>query len=42
MEICSACCQHCGGVNTFPGFSVIEAFVCQECGEGVSVERPLQ
>jgi hypothetical protein len=29
-------------VNTFPGFSVVEAFICQECGEGVSVERPVQ
>ena len=26
----------------FPGYTVIEAFVCRECGEGVSVERPLQ
>jgi hypothetical protein len=22
-------------VKTFPGFSVIEAFVCSDCGEGV-------
>ena len=42
VEICSARCPHCGGVNTFPGFSAIEAFVCQECGEGLSVERPVR
>jgi hypothetical protein len=29
-------------LNTFPGFSVIEAFICQECGEEVNVERRVQ
>jgi NAD-dependent SIR2 family protein deacetylase len=42
VDICSARCPHCGGVNTFPGYTVVEAFVCRECGEGVSVERPVQ
>jgi hypothetical protein len=23
-------------------YTVIEAFVCRQCGEGVSVERPVQ
>jgi hypothetical protein len=41
-EICSALCPHCGATNVFRGFTVIEAFVCQECGEGVSVERRVQ
>ena len=41
-EICTATCPHCGTLNTFRGFTVIEAFVCRECGEGVSVERPVQ
>ena len=41
-EICSEWCPHCGWLNTFPGFSAIEAFICQECGEGVSVEPPVQ
>jgi hypothetical protein len=41
-EISTATCPHCGALNTFPGFSVIEAFVCQECGEGLNVERPVQ
>lgn len=40
--ICSARCTHCGPLNTFPGFSVIEAFVCFECGEGVELELPRQ
>ena len=42
VEICSAQCPHCGAMNTFRGFSVIEAFICRECGEGVSVERLVQ
>ena len=40
--ICSARCPHCGAVNTFPGFSSIEAFVCAQCGEGVAVTPPVQ
>jgi uncharacterized protein (DUF983 family) len=40
--ICSARCPHCGALNTFPGFSAIDAFVCSECGQGVVVEKPLQ
>jgi len=42
VEICSAQCPNCGAMNTFRGFSVIEAFVCEECGEGVNVERPVK
>jgi hypothetical protein len=42
VEICSARCPHCGAVNVFPGYSVIEAFVCRQCGEGISVERQVQ
>jgi hypothetical protein len=41
-EICSARCPHCGALNMFPGFRSIEPFICQDCGEGVSVERPVQ
>ena len=41
-EICSARCTHCGAINTFLGFSAIEAFVCSECGEGVAVARTVQ
>ena len=41
VEICSAQCPHCGAMNTFRGVSVIEAFVCRERGEGVSIERPV-
>jgi len=42
VEICSAPCPHCGATNVFRGYTVIEVFVCEECGEGVSVERPVQ
>ena len=41
-EICSEWCPHCGALNAFLGFSSIEAFICRECGEGVSVERQVQ
>jgi hypothetical protein len=40
--ICSAVCPHCGAVNTFQGMTVIDAFVCFECGEGVSVPQRVQ
>jgi len=40
--ICSARCPHCGALNTFPGLSSIDAFVCSECGEGVVLDRPAQ
>jgi len=38
----SATCPHCGALNTFPGWSSIQAFVCRECGEGVVVSDRLQ
>jgi hypothetical protein len=40
-EICSARCPCCGALNTFPGFSMIEAYVCTECGEGVTIDTPV-
>ena len=40
--ICSATCTYCGAVNTFSGWSSIEAFICSECGEGNMVETPIQ
>jgi hypothetical protein len=40
--ICSARCPHSGALNTLPGFSALDAFVCSECGQGVAVEKPLQ
>ena len=41
-EISSTRCTHCGALNTFPGFSAIEAFICSECGESVVVNRAVQ
>jgi hypothetical protein len=41
-EICSSRCPHCQALNTFPGFSSIDAFICSECGEGVAVNTPIQ
>lgn len=40
LELASAMCPHCGEVNLFPGFSSIKAYVCRQCGEGVTVGRP--
>ena len=42
VEISSAICPQCGAINAFAGYSAVEAFSCQECGEGVSVERRVQ
>jgi hypothetical protein len=33
---------NCGVLNTFPGWSSIEADVCRECGEGVVVPDSVQ
>jgi len=41
-EATSATCPHCGALNVFPRFSEIDAFICQECGEGVTIERAVQ
>ena len=42
QDFCSATCPHCGALNTVPGFTSIMAYICKECGEGVSVENPVQ
>jgi uncharacterized paraquat-inducible protein A len=41
-EICSARCTCCDALNTFPGLSAVEAFICSECGESVVVGRSVQ
>jgi len=41
-EMCSARCPHCGALNTFRGFTAIEAYNCRECGEGVDVGHPVR
>jgi uncharacterized protein (DUF983 family) len=38
---CSETCSHCGELNTFPGFSSMEAYTCRHCGVGVLVQRPV-
>jgi hypothetical protein len=43
LDLSTAMCPHCGAVNLFPGFSVVIAFTCQECGEAVKpsdAQRP--
>jgi hypothetical protein len=35
LVMCTALCPHCGKVNIFPGFSEIDAYICQECGRAV-------
>jgi hypothetical protein len=40
--VSSAVCTHCGALNMFPGMSSVEAFICSECGEGVTIVTPVQ
>jgi hypothetical protein len=40
--VCSAACPHCGAHNVFIGFTQMEAFVCRECGLGVTIPTPVQ
>jgi hypothetical protein len=37
-EVTSHECPPCGHLNVLPGFSEMKAYVCFECGEGVSVD----
>jgi hypothetical protein len=30
---CSETCPDCGGLNTFPGFDSMLAYICRECGK---------
>jgi hypothetical protein len=41
QPVSSATCPHCGALNTLLGFATIDAFVCQECGEGTSIARAI-
>lgn len=40
--VCGAACPHCGARNVFIGFTQMEAFVCRECGLGVTIPTPVQ
>jgi hypothetical protein len=40
--MCSETCPHCGELNTFPGWTAMEASTCRHCGTGVVVRRPVQ
>jgi hypothetical protein len=40
--VCSATCPHCGTLNTFPGWSSMQAYICRECGGGVAVQDSVQ
>ena len=40
--MCSARCPHCQALNTFAGFDNIHAYICRECGEGVSIQNAVQ
>jgi uncharacterized protein with PIN domain len=37
LDVATATCPHCRAVNLFPGFSEMKAFVCRECGQGVTL-----
>ena len=36
-DVATEICLHCGAPNLAPGFSRLIAFVCDQCGEGVTV-----
>jgi predicted RNA-binding Zn-ribbon protein involved in translation (DUF1610 family) len=38
--VTSHTCPHCGGLNAFPGFSLMFAYVCRHCGQGVAIDEP--
>ena len=40
--MCNATCPHCGAFNVILGLTSVDSFTCHECGEGVSVTRPIQ
>jgi hypothetical protein len=35
LDCATATCPHCGKLNTFPGFSEVPTYVCDECGKAV-------
>ena len=37
-DVAMEVCPHCHGVNIFPGFATMIAFVCQHCGASVKAE----
>jgi hypothetical protein len=37
LDVASAICPHCGAVRLAPGFSELLVFVCDQCGEAVTV-----
>jgi hypothetical protein len=40
--VCRETCPHCGELNTFPGFTSMEAYTCRHCSQGVVIQRPVQ
>jgi hypothetical protein len=39
---CSEICPHCEELNSFPGFTSMEAYTCRHCRAGVIVQRSVQ
>jgi hypothetical protein len=35
-------CPHCQAVSQFPDWSDVDIFICEDCGEPVAVEEPVQ
>ena len=42
LGFCSETCPVCSDVNTFTGYSSMEAYTCRHCGAAVLVKRPVQ
>jgi hypothetical protein len=41
-DVLRVTCPHCQFRNEFPEFSVVDTFLCDDCGEPVAVEEPVQ
>jgi len=41
-DVLRVVCPQCGFVNEFPEFSMVDIFLCHDCGKPVAVEEPVQ
>jgi len=41
-DVLRVTCPRCQHVNEFPGWSSIDIFICDGCGEPVEVKEPIQ
>ena len=39
LDLASAICPYCGAAHIAPGMSELHAFVCENCGQGVTLTQ---